>query len=80
MNESIDKRLETIEHLLVLQNSQINILIEELKSIKESAKNMDEHINFVDGVYDKVKFPFNKAMDLISYRFSNQISEEKDET
>lgn len=50
--KNIETRLEKIEILL--------------KSSQKSARKMDDHIEFIDGVYDVVKKPFAKILSMCS--------------
>ncbi len=51
--DKMNKRLETIE-------TKLNI-------INDSTSNMDNHIQFVENVYDKIKQPLTYAANKISY-------------
>lgn len=53
-----------IEKLNNIQ-TDINEIKKELKEIKEGTVKMDRHINFVDGVYDKVKSPFHYILESV---------------
>lgn len=48
--KDIENRLNNIELLLIEH--------------KKSSKKMDEHIDFIDGIYDAVKKPFCKALSI----------------
>ena len=56
----IEERLDNIEKVLEMN--------------QESAKKMDEHIEFVDSVYDSVRKPFCK---ILSYYNGNTVNIEK---
>ncbi len=58
--KKIEERLDNIEYVL-----QMN---------QKSAKKMDEHIEFVDSVYDSVRKPFCK---ILSYYNGNTVQIEK---
>lgn len=58
--QNIELRLEKIEAILV--------------SNTESCKKMDEHINFIDNVYDNVRKPFSRVL---SYYHGETIQIEK---
>lgn len=60
---NINKRLEQIEIKL---DSILNLL----KEMKIGTGKMENHIDFVENIYDKVKLPFHFAMKSIS-SFSN---------
>lgn len=44
-----------------------------LENIQKSAVKLDEHIDKIDGIYDAVKDPFHKAMNIISWDPANLI-------
>lgn len=44
----------------------INIILEKLDIISKETKRMDDHVSFVEGIYDNVKSPFHFAMNKIS--------------
>lgn len=50
LNEISEKLTYITEHLEYIEN--------DLKDIKKSSNNMDDHISFVENVYDTVKYPF----------------------
>jgi hypothetical protein len=56
----IEERLDNIERVLELN--------------QKSAKKMDEHIEFVDTVYDTVRKPFSK---ILTYYNGNTVNIEK---
>ena len=56
----IEERLDNIERILELN--------------QKSAKKMDEHIEFVDTVYDTVRKPFSK---ILTYYNGNTVNIEK---
>jgi hypothetical protein len=57
--KSIDDRLVKIENLLERHN--------------ESSKKMDDHIDFIDSVYDNVKKPFSRILSIYNGGNSVQI-------
>lgn len=44
----------------------INIILEKLDNISKETKRMDDHVSFVEGIYDNVKSPFHFAMNKIN--------------
>ncbi len=58
---SIEKRLTDIEN--------------EIKEIKTSANNMDNHISFVENIYNSIKLPFHYIINRINYKDTNRIIE-----
>ena len=65
-NTTID-RLDKIE-------IQLNIINEKQYDIDKSTKNMDNHIQFVENVYDKIKQPLAYATNKINYFISSNDS------
>jgi archaellum component FlaC len=61
--DDIDRRLGVIES--------------DIEQIKKSNSNMDEHISFVEGVYDTIKNPFYYIMNKIKPIDSIPIKEPK---
>lgn len=57
--ELILNKLDTLEH------SQLNIE-RKVEEIYKNTKRMEDHINFVENIYEKVKTPFHYLMDKIS--------------
>lgn len=51
MEKEILNKLEEI-------NQRLDKLENEIKYIKESSTNMNEHISFIETVYDTIKYPF----------------------
>ena len=73
--EKINKLETDIENI----NLKLNKL-EKLKNIEKNTKRMEEHIEFVENTYDKVKSPFHFLMNKVSsississFPFSNKI-------
>ncbi len=59
--DEINKRLEAIE-------AKLNI-------INDSTSNMDNHIQFVEDVYDKIKQPLSYAANKINYYIGSNSAE-----
>jgi len=86
-NHHTNQELNEIKELLVMINDKVLQLekrIEKIEdnteTIKKSASNMDNHISFIDGVYDSVKSPFHRAMNLVSFRFGSSEIEDAPKT
>lgn len=60
--EEINDKLDYI----ILRLQDIERKLEGLESLKESSKNMDEHISFVENVYDSIKSPFYYILNKVS--------------
>jgi len=54
-----------LQKLEELENSHLN-LERKLDEIHKNTKRMEDHINFVENTYDKVKTPFHYLMDKVS--------------
>ena len=46
--------------------SELQFIKSELDIIKQGTNKMENHINFVDAVYDRVKTPFHYICDTVS--------------
>jgi len=54
-----------LQKLEELENSHLN-LERKLDEIHKNTKRMEDHINFVETTYDKVKTPFHYLMDKVN--------------
>jgi len=64
--ESERQLLELVlQKLEELENSHLN-LERKVDEIHKNTKRMEDHINFVENTYDKVKTPFHYLMDKVS--------------
>jgi hypothetical protein len=64
--ESDRQLLELVlQKLEELENSHLN-LERKIDEIHKNTKRMEDHINFVETTYDKVKTPFHYLMDKVS--------------
>jgi len=50
--------LNEISNKLTYITERLEYIENDIKDIKKSSNNMDEHISFVENVYDTVKIPF----------------------
>ena len=57
--EKILKKLDIIEERLTL-------LTEEIEEIKKSNNKMDNHIDFIENIYNNIKTPFHYVLNRIS--------------
>lgn len=62
----INEQLNRMEELLLNLEQRVTNVEKELKEIKTSAQNMDNHIGFVEHIYDNIKYPFAKALSWIN--------------
>lgn len=46
-------------------SAQLAQLEQRIARLESSADNMDEHIGFVNGVYQRVQLPFHKLMEIV---------------
>jgi len=65
--------LNTINDRLILIESRLLIIEEKIGIINNSTKNMDEHINFVNSVYENIKNPFYTLFNTISSISNNNL-------
>ena len=64
--QSDKKLLELVlQKLEELENSQLN-LERKIDDINKNTKRMEDHIDFVEKTYDKIKTPFHYLMDKVS--------------
>jgi hypothetical protein len=57
--EDINTRLDRIEKMLITIEELLNPII-------ESSNNMNNHIDFIETIYDRIKSPFHFIMDRIT--------------
>lgn len=62
--QKIDSRLCNLEQTIQILKTDVDNLQSNMEQIKSSTKNMDQHINFVERVYDVVKNPFTSMLRL----------------
>lgn len=58
--------MRTVEERLAALEAKMDRVLELLETIAKETKVMDEHVQFVEGVYQRVKSPFHFVMDRIS--------------
>jgi archaellum component FlaC len=73
--------LNEISNKLTYITERLEYIENDIKDIKKSSNNMDEHISFVENVYDTVKIPFyyiinkitrNNVTDIPSKQIKNE--------
>ena len=71
MSFDLDERFNRLEAKVDMILQQIEQLVESLNTTKQSCAHMDEHIEFVESVYDSVRHPLN----FIANKFSSKPAE-----
>lgn len=64
--KEINNRLNDIDVKLEKILSSLQIIESSFSDVESATKNMDDHINFVNGVYDQVKRPFTTLMSTVN--------------
>ena len=64
----MEKELKTI-------NEKLDIIIEILKNQSASSKKMDDHIQFIEHTYDKLRAPLDFVKDKLNTIMGNSHSE-----
>jgi archaellum component FlaC len=65
---NIEKRLENIENKLGNNENNIENIKNDINCIKNSAIHMDNHISFIENVYDNVKSPLFYVLEKLSFK------------
>jgi hypothetical protein len=57
------------ELLLLLKSisSRLKFMEERLEAVQGSSENMDQHINFIEGLYNTIKWPFFKLLSAVQF-------------
>jgi len=71
MSSELDERFDKLETKLDLILQQIEQLVVSLDTTTQSCAHMDDHIEFVEGVYESVRHPLN----YITNKFSSKPAE-----
>ena len=85
MSMVIPKQLKRIQRKLKTQSEEIHLLKEEIVSLKEEMKTlvgvvskshskMDQHVDFVEGVYTSMRHPLDFFKKRIEYFIGNDSS------
>lgn len=72
--DNINKQLHSIDQLLQTLNSRLIKIEERLEICEKSSKHLDEHIDFVEGVYETVSAPLNFACNKINGYMNKSIT------
>jgi archaellum component FlaC len=64
--KNIEQKQNRLHGKLEKIDKCIQGLLSKTEDIEKSTGNMDEHINFVNGIYDTVKTPFHSMMNMVS--------------
>jgi hypothetical protein len=67
--DSKDVKLETLEE-------QIKILISKMENLEKTCYKMSNHIDFIDGVYNRVKIPLYWLCDKVNVLTYRNVKEE----
>lgn len=63
----MESKIEDLENEIISLRHDINILSELIIEMTKSTKKMDNHIDFVDSVYNKLKAPLNYISSTYNY-------------
>ena len=69
-----DKIIELEKKLINIENKVDNIYNLLNTDVKDNCEKMKEHIDFVDNVYDSIKFPLHYICNRISYTENTNVS------
>ena len=69
------QELQEIKEILQIMQQDIQLIKTELKIIKKETHKMDEHVDFVNNIYDKVKSPFHYILNKVEYLRGNSIDD-----
>lgn len=72
MDNELKEKLEAMENTLFLMNTKLDTLLE---VYEKDCKKMSNHIDFVEGVYERVKTPFTYIMDNVNNIVGNRITQ-----
>lgn len=72
--ETINKQLQTIEQLLQSLDSRLITIEQKLEICEKSSKHLDEHIDFVENVYETISTPLNFACNKINKYINKSIT------
>lgn len=67
----MENKLNIMISQLELMKSEIHEMKKEIYEIRKSNTKMDKHIDFVDSIYNKVKYPFHYILDTVNKRIPN---------
>jgi len=70
--ESLDSKIESLDSKIESLDSKINSILSILeKDISKNTQKMGEHIDFVENIYETVKYPLGFVCNLIKRRYSS---------
>ena len=65
----------------IIKLEEINaLLLLKLEEIQKTSNRMEEHINFIENIYNKIKTPFHYLMDKINLLSFSSFTLTKDNT
>lgn len=62
-----DQKLDLIIQRLNEIDSRLNKVEDQMSKLDISVKKMDGHVDFVEAVYDSVKYPFHSLMGMVKW-------------
>lgn len=74
LHSDILQKLESIDNLLEKMGEKLEKIERSITELKGDTTKMNEHIEFVETVYDVVKKPFRKVL---SIYYGNEIEQKK---
>jgi glycerol-3-phosphate responsive antiterminator len=75
--EIVLQKLTLIEEKLTDLTEKVDAISEELGMVKTQTSKMDSHVDFVNGVYQKVEAPLNYVCDKVSRLIGNGSETQK---
>ena len=60
--DRIESMLFNLTEDLSSLSKRMDVMDFELRKIKNSTQNMDDHINFVESIYERIKSPFHRVI------------------
>lgn len=75
-DEKIWNKLEELKESIDLLSLHIQRLTEMMENLTKTTGRMDEHISFVEGTYQTLKYPLNVLKNSVEKIFPNKAIEE----
>ena len=72
-----ENNLEDIKLLLLKIDSRLDNIEIRLDQVEISTGNMDSHIDFVEMIYENIRSPFHRLMNIVSYQTIEMTPEQK---
>lgn len=64
---TVQDQINEVKHEIKELRKDIHTLTQEIRALTKTCSRMDNHIDFVDGVYDTVRAPANYILSKIGY-------------